>query len=69
MSNLLGLARDAGYDARKHVLFTLGNHVLTTNVFDTFRAFTDAQREAITRLSNKLRKDGPLVQVTVSLAR
>lgn len=67
MSNLLSLARKAGYDAKKHVLFTLGNHVLTTNVFNSLRAFSDEQRQAITRLSNKLSKDGPLIQVTVSI--
>lgn len=67
MGNLLSLARKAGYDAKKHVLFTLGNHVLTTNVFNNLRAFSDEQREAITRLSNKLSKDGPLIQITVSI--
>lgn len=72
MSNLLGLlgqARAAGYNAHKHVLFTFGNHVLTLNAFNSIRAFTDEQRQAITRLSNKLSKDGPLVQVTVSINR
>lgn len=51
--SVLGIALDQGYDNSKHLLFTVGSHILTSNLFHN-GAFTEPQKEAINRLSQRI---------------
>lgn len=50
--SILGIALEQGFDGNKHLLFTVGSHVLTGKLLHG--QFTESQKEAIKRLSQRV---------------
>lgn len=61
-----GIALKNGFDPQRHPLFTQGHVVITSNCLGNVKGFTDAQKEAVARLTENLGRKKYL-QITVSL--